>query len=265
MATDSAPTSAPAPAPSPDPASTPDPTSTPDPQPVALTPGWKTSEAWLTLLTMVIGAIPSSGLTANSPLLAKIVGLAIVALSGVHYTAQRTALKRAHIAALSSGAPAPTASKLPVAVTGVALLIAAAVVALLSSCGGATNCQDPKNAQSAVCVVEGVLVDCTGISSLSTAVVVAEPIVDKLLTSAKQADGSFNFAPIESQLVDLALQYGPCVLAEIWTRYMSGTPAGSGMATRAVVANKADFAAAFDRIRARVAPGRKFKTAGGTI
>lgn len=215
---------------------------------------------------MALGAIPTSGLVDNAPLLAKIVGLASAAIAAVNYTIQRTSLKQAYLAA-AAGSAAPQLSRASKIAASALLVTVVAVLALPMSCGGSLNCQDPKNAQSATCVVEGAIVDCTGISSLSTAVVVAEPVVDKLLGSAKQADGSFNFAPIESSLVDLALQYGPCVVAEIWTRYMNGVPAGSGKTTtaRTVVANKADFAAEFDRIRARVAPGRKFKTSGGTI
>jgi hypothetical protein len=43
---------------------------------------------------ILVGAIPSSGLDANAPLLAKIVGLIAAALSALNYTAQRSSLKR---------------------------------------------------------------------------------------------------------------------------------------------------------------------------
>lgn len=240
----------------------------PAPAPVPVPkPGYLTSEAWLTFLTMLVGAIPSSGLVDNAPLLAKIVGMVIAALAAIHYTAQRTALKRAYAAALSAGgaSAAPRSSKLPAVITSAALVLAVAVAVIASSCSGGINCRDPQNAQSAKCVVEGALVDCTGISSLPTAIAVAEPVVEKLFQSAKQADGSIAFSSIESQLVALALQYGPCVIAEIWNHYTGGAPAGSGMTARTAVANKADFAAEFDRIRTRVAPGYKFKTSGGTL
>jgi hypothetical protein len=55
---------------------------------------------------VVVGAIPSSGLDANAPLLAKIVGLIAAGLSALNYTAQRSSLKRtvytANIARLPS-------------------------------------------------------------------------------------------------------------------------------------------------------------------
>jgi hypothetical protein len=57
---------------------------------------------------VVVGAIPSSGLTDNAPLLAKIVGLIAAALSTINYTHQRSTLKRtiytANLARLPSGA-----------------------------------------------------------------------------------------------------------------------------------------------------------------
>lgn len=68
---------------------------------------------------MVIGALPSSGLTNDAPLLAKIVGLVTAALAAYNYTAQRTQLKQAHLvlshahlAARAIQAPAPH-SKVP--------------------------------------------------------------------------------------------------------------------------------------------------------
>jgi hypothetical protein len=239
--------------------------SSPDaPQP--LTPGWRTSEAWFTFLTMALGAIPSSGLTADAPLLAKVVGQALAAVAAIHYVAQRSALKRAHLAHRGHVAKAPA----PVVIPTVA---AAAVVLLLgiglTSCGG-VDCKDPKSAQSAQCVIEGAVVDCTGVSSLSSTIAVVQPLVEGLLASALQPDGSIAWSSIESQLVDLALQYGTCVLAEIWNSYMHGTlPGGSAAGSGSKLARAHlvpdDFAREFDRIRARVAPGRKFKTSGATL
>ena len=255
----------PDPTPVPTPAPVPDPTPTPALVP-ALVPGWKTSEAWISFLVIVLGALPSSGLTDNAPELAKIVGLIVAALSALNYTHQRSALKRAYLAAhvaRSSVAPAPAVVRAPqLAAVATLLLVLLSVSGLcaLSSCGGA-NCQDPKNASSTACVVEGAIVDCTGVSSLPTAVAAAEPVVVKLIVSAKQADGSINWGGIEQPLVDVALQYGPCVLAEIWSDLM-------GNGTRTAVAGSPHIApdelkTEFDRIRARVAPGRTFNVGAG--
>jgi len=251
----------------------------PAPAPAPLKPGYLTSEAWLSFLTIVVGAIPTSGLVADAPMVAKIVGLVIAALSAINYTIQRTALKRAQLAALA-GAPPRGGSRLPTLVTG-ALLVLATTLGI--SCSG-TACQDPKNAQSAQCVIEGAVVDCTGVSSLTTAVTVVEPIVEQLILSAVQADGTVGWALIEPQIVALALQYGGCVIAEIWDYYVHGTPipgigsgggSGSGSASGSAAAipapflarvkiSPSEFSAEFERLRARIAPGQKFKLLSGT-
>jgi hypothetical protein len=150
------------------------------------------------------------------------------------------------------------------------------IVAVMQwSCGASTNCKDPINAQSAACVVEGAVVDCTGVSSLASAVTAVEPTVEKLLLSAVQIDGSIAWASIESQIVGLALQYGTCVIAEIWNYYIHGTPipgtgSGSGSGSVAPLLAKvkivpADFTAEFERLRAKIAPGRTFKTSKGVL
>ena len=158
-------------------------------------------------------------------------------------------------------------------------LIALAIVCGVQLSCGSANCQDPKNAQSATCVIESAVVDCTGVSSLASAVTVVEPIVEQLLLSVVQLDGSIAWALIEPQLVVLALQYGTCVIAEIWNFYIHGTLPGSGAgsgsgsavppAPTALFAKvkipPADFAAEFNRIRAKVAPGHSFKTSGSTL
>ena len=214
---------------------------------------------------MALGAVPSSGLTANAPLLAKIVGMAIAALTALNYTVQRTALKRAHLTAL--GATASTQrSKVPqLAASALFIAIVVTLGIVQTSCGA--NCQDPKNAQSAACVVEGAAVDCTGVASLASTVAVVRPIVEKLIASATQPDGTIKWSSIEQQIVDLALQYGTCVIAEIWNAYTSGTALGSGSAATLARTriSPADFAAEFDRIRARVAPGRTFRTSGAPL
>jgi len=255
------PTAPPVPSPAPDPAPAPAPVPVP-PAPSPLKPGWQTTEAWLTLLTIVLGAVPSSGLTDNAPVLAKIVGMAIAALSAYNYTAQRTALKRAYLATLGT---APQISKVPQIVASSAITALVVALCITQPSCGAANCQDPKNAQSTACVVEGAVVDCTGVTSLASTVAVVEPIVGKLITSATQPDGTIAWPSIEQQVIDLALQYGTCVIAEIWNDLTAPKGAGSGSSMLARTRLPADFTAEFDRIRARVAPGRKFKTSRATL
>lgn len=249
-----------APVPPPLPAQSVPPT-TPSAPPVDLKPGWKTSEAWISFVTLIIGVIPSSGLTTNAPLLTQIVGMVIAALAALHYTGQRVALKRA--ALLTANAPvemSKNATRLSIALM---LFAIGAAGATQISCGGALNCQDPQNAQSTSCRVVGDIIDCTGVSSVATGVEVVEPIVAKLIASAKQPDGSIKWSLIEPQLVDLALQYGTCVIAEIFEGHKQGSAASATLARSAD--SRDDYAQEFDRIRAQVAPGRKVKMAGALL
>lgn len=114
------------PAPTEQPPASPGPTTTT----IAAQPpaGWRSSEAWLTLLAVILGAIPSSGLVSGSPLAAKLVGMAIAALSVLGYQAQRTSLKRAHLAAWTSqaavAAPRTTTAAMGLAGTALAVLLA---------------------------------------------------------------------------------------------------------------------------------------------
>lgn len=130
------------------------------------------------------------------------------------------------------------------------------------------------------CIIEGALADCTGVTSVESGVTVAEPIVVGLINSATAADGSISWAGIEGQLISIALQYGPCVLAEIWDGLFGAGGSGSGSGSGSSVPGKPALARAqlkanlntasakaeFDRIRAKVAPGYSFKLrSGGTL
>lgn len=214
---------------------------------------------------MVIGAVPTSSLTANAPLLSKIVGMVIAALAAINYVAHRTALKRAYLA-VAAGTPAPQISRAPQLAASALLVAVVAAVAVVPTSCGSLNCSDPKNASNVACTIENGVVDCIGVSSLPPAVAVVTPVVEKLVASARQPDGTITWSSIEQQLVDLALQYGMCVVAEVWNQLTSSPPAGSGSAL--VVARtpaSASFAEEFNRLRARVAPGRQFKTSRGTL
>ncbi len=173
----------------------------------------------------------------------------------------------------------------------IALMIPLLAVVTLgnSGCKSAQTCSDPKNASSAQCTIVNAIVDCTGIKSLDSVVAEATPKVLGLLAIARNADGSINWPAIESQLLQLAWQYGMCVIAQIWDTYFgqppsagSGVPpdagvvivdagVGSGSSTpttpnaRPRLADPAAAHAEFNRIRARVAPGTGFKTKGGTL
>jgi hypothetical protein len=130
--TDSAPT--PPAVPAPTPAAPADPAA---PTSSDLKPGYKTSEAWITFLTILLGAIPSSGLTTDAPLLAKIVGMAIAALAALNYTAQRTALKRAY--AVRSAATIPSSKTPLVAGSAIVALVVALGVTYGGGCAGSAG------------------------------------------------------------------------------------------------------------------------------
>ncbi len=263
MATVSPPITTSIPNPAPVPTLDPVPTQAPVPTPVSSVPGWKTSEAWISLLVIVLGALPSSGLTNNSPTFAKVIGLIVAALSSINYTYQRSALKRAYYTAHATyltqlGAPRARMSQLAATAS---LLVMLGIGALcLPSC--AEDCQNPQNTKSTKCLVSGAVVDCTGVSSLQTAVTVVEPIIVKLITSpgVQLPDGSINWSSIEQQVVDLVLQYGACVVAEVWNDLMgNGTHALAITSAQSSSSDlKSDLKKEFERIRARVAPGRTF-------
>lgn len=61
------------------------------------TPGRATSEFWITLLVILVGALPTSGLIMPDSVWAKLIGLAGVVLAGLGYIGARTSLKRAHV------------------------------------------------------------------------------------------------------------------------------------------------------------------------
>jgi hypothetical protein len=163
------------------------------------------------------------------------------------------------------------------------VLIIIAIFALSVSCSG-VDCKDPKNASSATCVVENIVVDCTGVSSLPAAVAVVEPIVVNLVETARQADGSINWPAIEPQLVQIALQYGMCVVSEIWQHIINLTPTPTSIDAGVTPTPPSDGGvpqspptrfkrsidpisarAAFERIRAKVAPHATFATTGGKL
>jgi len=86
---------------------------------------------------IILGASPSTGLMANAPLLEKIVGMAIAGLAAIHYTAQRTALKRAHLAARAAGIPTQLPSGKAAQIAASAAIVA--IVLLIGFIGGCTK------------------------------------------------------------------------------------------------------------------------------
>ena len=132
-------------------------TATPVPvSPPILKPGFYTSEAWITFLVSLPALILSSGLVANAPLAAKLVSYAVAAVTALGYMTNRTSLKRAHLAALSTSTVAPAnANRLPTALAGLAT--AGLALAVAFGCSGAQ--------QTATAVVAGgeAFLQCEGV------------------------------------------------------------------------------------------------------
>jgi hypothetical protein len=62
-------------------------------------PGYKTSEFWMTAVTMIMGLIMASGAVLEGSMAAQIVGGVIAVLSKLGYDASRTTVKTAAFAA----------------------------------------------------------------------------------------------------------------------------------------------------------------------
>ena len=58
------------------------------------TPGWKTSEFWMSVAAQALGAVAMSGLPADSPVV-QVSGLALSALSALGYGHSRATVKKA--------------------------------------------------------------------------------------------------------------------------------------------------------------------------
>ena len=56
-------------------------------------PGWKTTEFWLSLISVICGAIVAGDVVTESSTIGKAVGAVISMLGALGYTASRTAVK----------------------------------------------------------------------------------------------------------------------------------------------------------------------------
>ncbi len=69
-----------------------------------MTPGWKTTEFWLSLAAQAAGAVAAAGLPDDSPAV-KVAGIVGMALTSLGYSTGRSAVKRATVSdAAKSGA-----------------------------------------------------------------------------------------------------------------------------------------------------------------
>lgn len=59
-----------------------------------LKPGYKTTEFWLSLAAVVVGAVAASGVVPAESVWERVIGLVVSALAAVGYTGARLSLKR---------------------------------------------------------------------------------------------------------------------------------------------------------------------------
>lgn len=131
--------------------------------PPPLKPGYATSEGWISLLTVLLGALPSllaqSKLLANAPpLITQVVGLVVGGVAAIHFTGQRTALKRAHLAMQAPPIASEAFTKLLSGLAAITLIVAVGC----ASCGarpGATGGASLGSAASKGLACEGVNLD----------------------------------------------------------------------------------------------------------
>ena len=212
-------------------------TPTPAPQPapapaipVTPDPGWKTTEGWLSLLVVILGALPTTVLT-NSPTAIKIAGMIGVFVQAIWYQGNRTSLKRAHVLA-SAQAPANSNR----AATAASAIATAALVALAVACSSTTAQaikQDVGSAGSAFLQCEGVNLE-QDVGDLSLLATIAKDLVGanyvqaiadaittlgsqavgcamlaiKDVSSAGKTSGAAALTPIEARALEMIDKYG---------------------------------------------------------
>lgn len=62
--------------------------------PAPVKPGYKTTEFWLSLAAILVGAVVSSGIVPETGPYAQVVGLITSVLGGLGYTVSRTMIKK---------------------------------------------------------------------------------------------------------------------------------------------------------------------------
>lgn len=73
----------------------PEPTSTQPVVPAPVTPGYKTTEFWLSIAAMIVGSALASGVFPSESGAEKVLGLAATVLAQLGYTVSRTLVKKA--------------------------------------------------------------------------------------------------------------------------------------------------------------------------
>jgi len=170
----------------------------------------------------------------------------------------------------------------PLALFFCTFLTVVGLATIPGACGG-VNCKDPVNATKTECVIENNVLECAG-SNLTGALTTFGPEITALIQSARQADGSINWAGIETQLVEDILKYGGCVVAAVFEELTSKPTISAGANTApdeelttpkpAVASNVAavppllkpeDASAEFTKLSAKALQGHKVKLPSGLV
>lgn len=133
---------------------------------------------------------------------------------------------------------------------------------MIAGCGAAAECTKPENASSAKCTAINTLLQCGDVVKPDVEASAAKEL-DALLAKARGADGGMNMSAVRPQLEDLAIKYGGCVIATVFSRFTSGKLLAGENGTTGLAPESAKQE--FNLLRAKLWPGRGFQTEGGQL
>ncbi len=133
------------------------------------------------------------------------------------------------------------------------LLIATfATFALTLSCGG--TCKD---SNSAACVLERHIVDCT-VASVQSLTPQFKPIIAALIEKATGGDGTIDWPSIQASLQGLGVVDGGCILAALENDYLTKRTASPLQGAKAT-----SYHNGFSELRQKMWPNVRFKLGTG--
>lgn len=138
---------------------------------------------------------------------------------------------------------------------GIVVLSGAIAISCHADC--TANPNDPS------CVAGSVVEQCTA-SSVEAAVTKYGPQVEQLIANTPRLpDGSVDWSKIELQIEQDVASAGMCAIAQIFSKYIFHT--GPATVAGTPPPSSSDAKGEFDRLRAKFAPGKSFKTSNGVI
>jgi hypothetical protein len=173
-------------------------------------PGYTTTEFYMSLAAVILGAFIASGLFPSDSIVMKITGMVSSVLAAFGYSLSRGIVKAAYHRAQAA-------------------LPAAAAVALalhLSACACTGS-----GANSVACVVQHDLIDCSE-STLVTEAPGFLPFVFEIATLLTGQGGTFDWSGFEAALAKLPLKDAACVAGELEASFGAPTMKASPFAVR---------------------------------